>query len=108
MPEAATDFIFCVLAEQFGFLGALILLGLYLALIFICINIARNAGDLFGTLVVMGVVAMWLFQILENIGMDIGMMPITGIPLPFMSYGSSFMLVNFALLGLVGSVYAHK
>lgn len=108
VPEAATDFIFCVLAEQFGFLGALILLGLYLALIFICINIARNAGDLFGTLVVMGVVAMWLFQILENIGMDIGMMPITGIPLPFMSYGSSFMLVNFALLGLVGSVYAHK
>lgn len=108
VPEAATDFIFCVLAEQFGFLGALILLGLYLALIFVCINIARNAGDLFGTLVVMGVVAMWLFQILENIGMDIGLMPITGIPLPFMSYGSSFMLVNFALLGLVGSVYAHR
>ena len=56
----------------------------------------------------MGVVAMWLFQILENIGMDIGLMPVTGIPLPFMSYGSSFMMVNFALLGLVGSVYAHR
>ena len=108
VPEAATDFIFCVLAEQFGFIGALVLLGLYLALILTCINIARNAGDLFGTLIVMGVVAMWIFQILENIGMDIGLMPITGIPLPFMSYGSSFMLVNFALLGLVGSVYAHR
>lgn len=108
VPESATDFIFCVLAEQFGFIGALVLLALYIALLLICCTIARNAGDLFGTLVVTGVVAMWLFQILENIGMDIGLMPITGIPLPFMSYGSSFMLVNFALLGLVGSVYAHK
>lgn len=108
VPEAPTDFIFCVLAEQFGFAGALLLLGLYIALILSCIRIARNAGDLFGSLIVMGVVAMWLFQILENIGMDIGLMPVTGIPLPFMSYGSSFMMVNFALLGLVGSVYAHR
>ena len=108
VPEAPTDFIFCVLAEQFGFVGALLLLGLYIALILSCIRIARNAGDLFGSLIVMGVVAMWLFQILENIGMDIGLMPVTGIPLPFMSYGSSFMMVNFALLGLVGSVSAHR
>ena len=108
VPEAPTDFIFCVLAEQFGFVGACVLLGLYLALIMVCISIARGADSLFGTLIVMGIVAMWLFQILENIGMDIGLMPITGIPLPFMSYGSSFMMVNFALLGLVGSVYAHK
>ena len=69
---------------------------------------ARVRAILFGTLIVMGIVGMWLFQILENIGMDIGLMPITGIPLPFMSYGSSFMMVNFALLGLIGSVYAHK
>ena len=85
------------------------LLGLYIALILSCIRIARNAGESFGSLIVMGVVAMWLFQILENIGMDIGLMPVTGIPYPpFMSYGSSFMMVNFALLGLVGSVYAHR
>ncbi len=108
VPESATDFIFCVLAEQFGFVGAMILLGLYLALIVVCIRIARESSDLFGTLIVMGVVGMWLFQILENIGMDIGLMPITGIPLPFMSYGSSFMMVNFSLIGLVGSVYAHR
>ena len=107
LPEAPTDFIFCVLAEQFGFVGSLILLCLYLALIMICISIARNASTLFGTLIVMCIVGMWLFQILENIGMDIGLMPITGIPLPFMSYGSSFMMVNFMLLGLIGSVYAH-
>ena len=108
VPEAPTDFIFCVLAEQFGFVGALLLLGRYLALVLSCIRIARNAGDLFGTLIVMGIVGMWLFQILENIGMNIGLMPVTGIPLPFMSYGSSFMLVNFSLLGLIGSVYAHR
>ena len=108
VPESATDFIFCVLAEQFGFVGAMILLGLYLALIVVCIRIARESADLFGTLIVMGIVGMWLFQILENIGMDIGLMPITGIPLPFMSYGSSFMMVNFSLIGLMGSVYAHR
>lgn len=108
LPEAPTDFIFCVLAEQFGFVGAVVLLALYLALIVVCFGIARRAGDLFGTVIVMCVVGMWLFQILENIGMDIGLMPITGIPLPFMSYGSSFMLVNFVLLGLVASVHAHS
>lgn len=108
VPESATDFIFCVIAEQFGFVGALVLLGLYLALIISCIRIARQSSDLFGMLIVMGVVGMWLFQIMENIGMDIGLMPITGVPLPFMSYGSSFMMVNFALLGLIGSVYAHR
>lgn len=108
LPEAPTDFIFCVLAEQFGFVGVVALLGLYLALILLCCRIARGASTLFGTLVVCGVVAMWLFQIMENIGMDVGLMPITGVPLPFMSYGSSFMVVNFALLGLIGSVYAHK
>ena len=108
LPEAPTDFIFCVLAEQFGFAGSILLLALYLALILVCFSIARRSGDVFGTVIVMCIVGMWLFQILENIGMDIGLMPITGIPLPFMSYGSSFMLVNFVLLGMVASVYAHS
>lgn len=108
LPEAPTDFIFCVLAEELGFLGVLILLGLYTALVVVCFRIASASADLFGTLIVMCTIGMWLFQILENIGMTCGLMPITGIPLPFMSYGSSFMLVNFMLLGLVGSVWAHN
>ncbi|MGI6045889.1 MAG: rod shape-determining protein RodA [Eggerthellaceae bacterium] len=108
LPEAPTDFIFCVLAEEFGFFGAMVLLGLYAALIAIGFQIARSSNDLFGTLIVMCIVGMWLFQILENIGMTCGLMPITGIPLPFMSYGSSFMIVNFTLLGLIGSVWAHS
>ena len=107
LPEAPTDFIFCVLAEDFGLVGALVLIALYAALIVICYRVAHGAGTLFGLVAVMCVAGMWLFQILENIGMDCGLMPITGIPLPFMSYGSSFMLVNFMLVGLVGSVWSH-
>ncbi len=108
LPEAPTDFIFCVLAEELGFLGVIVLLSLYCALIMISLGIARAAGNLFGSLIVMCIVGMWLFQILENIGMTVGLMPITGIPLPFMSYGSSFMIVNFMLLGLICSVWAHR
>ena len=105
LPEAQTDFIFCVLAEQFGFVGSMALLALYGALIYVSMRIARNSNDLFGTLIVMCVVGMWLFQILENIGMDCGLMPITGIPLPFVSYGSTGMIMSFMALGLIGSVY---
>ena len=88
------------------FLYALLLLALYLGLIVTSIRVARNAPDLFGTIIVVCIVGMWVFQILENIGM--GLMPITGIPLPFISYGSSFMLVNFVMLGLINSIWAHS
>lgn len=108
VPEAQTDFIFCVLAEELGFVGVCVLLALYAALMVISFRIARNASDLFGMLIVMCVVGMWLFQILENVGMILGLMPITGIPLPFVSYGSSGMIMNFIMLGLIGSVSAHS
>jgi rod shape determining protein RodA len=108
LPEAPTDFIFCVLAEQFGFAGSALLIALYTVLLIITFYIALNATDRFGTLIVMGVIGMWVFQIFENIGMDCGVMPITGIPLPFMSFGSSFMIVNFMALGLILSVWAHR
>lgn len=108
LPESATDFIFCVLAEELGFLGAMLLIALYAALVVKAFRIASESNDLFGCIVVMCIAGMWLFQILENIGMDCGLMPITGIPLPFVSYGSSFMLVNFILLGFIGSVWTHN
>ena len=108
LPEAPTDFIFCVLAEELGFVGAMALIGLYIALIVASVNIARSADNLFGMLIVTAIIGMWLFQILENIGMCCGLMPITGIPLPFVSYGSSFMVVNFVMLGLIGSVWSHN
>ncbi len=108
LPEAPTDFVFCVLAEEFGFIGALVLLAMYLGLIISSLRIARRSQNLFGAIMVVCIVGMWCFQILENIGMDIGLMPITGIPLPFVSYGSSFMVVNFICLGLIGSVWVHN
>lgn len=108
LPEAQTDFIFCVLCQELGFVGALFLLLLYAALIFMSLRIARACHNLFGMLCVCCIVGMWLFQILENIGMTCGLMPITGIPLPFVSFGSSFMVVNFILLGLIGSVWSHN
>lgn len=108
LPEAPTDFVFCVLAEEFGFVGALVLIAFYIGLVFCSIVVVRNSGDLFGTIIVVCVVGMWLFQILENIGMTCGLMPITGIPLPFISYGSSFMIVNFMMLGLINSVWVHN
>ncbi len=108
LPEAATDFVFCVLAEEFGFVGAVALLALYLGLMVVALSVARNSNDLFGTVIVICIVGMWLFHILENIGMDCGLMPITGIPLPFVSYGTSFMIVNFVMLGLINSVWVHN
>lgn len=107
LPEAPTDFIFCVLAEEFGFVGVMALIGLYALLIVACLSIARPRRQPLRHAHRHGRHRMWLFQILENIGMDCGLMPITGIPLPFVSYGSSFMVVNFALIGLLGSVYSH-
>jgi rod shape determining protein RodA len=108
LPEAPTDFIFCVLAEELGFVGCAGLLVLFAALIAVSFWIALRSDDMFGTLIVMGCVGMWVFQILENVGMTCGLMPITGIPLPFMSYGSSFMLTNFMAIGLLLSVWAHR
>ncbi|MCF0105087.1 MAG: rod shape-determining protein RodA [Eggerthellaceae bacterium] len=108
LPEAPTDFIFCVVAEEIGFLGVFVLLMLYMLLFFICIRIARYSLSLFGTIIVMSICGMWFYQIFENIGMCFGLMPITGIPLPFVSFGTSFMLVNFTLLGLVYSTWKHN
>ena len=108
LPEAPTDFIFCVLAEELGFVGCAGLLILYTGLIGSCFIIAFRSSDLFGTLIVMGCVGMWVFQILESIGMTCGLMPITGIPLPFVSYGSSFMMTNFMALGIILSIWAHR
>ncbi len=108
LPEAPTDFIFCVLAEELGFVGAATLLLLFTALIAVCFWIAFKADDPFGTLIVMGCIGMWVFQIIENIGMTCGMMPITGIPLPFVSYGSSSMITNYMALGLILSIWAHR
>ena len=107
LPEQWTDFIFSVLAEEFGFIGAALLLLLFFLLLFRGIRIAMTSKDVYGSLVAVGVVSMFAFHILQNIGMTIGIMPITGIPLPFVSYGGSALLANMIALGLLMNVYIH-
>lgn len=108
LPEQHTDFIFAVTGEELGFLGGVILLGLYLALLVIALEISAQSRDLFGSLIVAGIISMWTFQILENMGMTMGLMPITGIPLPFMSFGSSFMVTNMVAVGMLLSVWTRR
>lgn len=104
LPEPHTDFIFSVTVEALGFVGGAILILLYAALIIRCIRIARNSKDQLGSYLVIGVLAMMMAHIFENIGMTMGIMPITGIPLPFMSYGGSFMWTNMIAFGLILNV----
>ena len=108
MPEQHTDFIFTVVGEELGFIGAAGLLGLYLVVIWRIWRIAQLSRDAFGTIVCVGVMSMMLFQIFQNIGMTIGIMPITGLPLPLMSYGGSSVLTSFAAIGLVLSVQLRR
>lgn len=104
IPEKHTDFIFASTTEAVGFIGALFVILLYCLLIFRTMYLATKAKDDFGTLIITGVLAMTLFHVFENIGMNIGVMPITGIPLPFFSYGGSSLLTNMIAFGLVINV----
>lgn len=108
LPEQWTDFIFCVLAEEFGFIGSVFILALFFILIYRGIRTARKAKDSYGTLIAVGVISMFAFHILQNIGMTIGIMPITGIPLPFVSYGGSALLANMIALGFLMNVYVYR
>lgn len=107
LPEHHTDFIYAVIGEELGFIGAAFVLVLYALLLWRSVEISFTAQDLYGTLVVIGITAMWLFHIFENIGMSIGIMPITGIPLPFLSYGGSSLLTNMIAVGLILNVNLH-
>jgi rod shape determining protein RodA len=104
VPEQHTDFIFTAVGEEFGFLGAAALLALFAIVVWRTWRAALFARDFFGTLVCVGVLAMFVFQIFENMGMTMGIMPVTGIPLPFMSYGGSSTVTAFACVALVANV----
>ena len=108
VPENHTDFIFTVVGETLGFVGACILLGLYAFLIFRMLLLAYHTDDRFGQFIIIGVMSMLLFHVYENIGMCIGVMPITGIPLPFISYGGTNLVINMAAIGLVLNVTRYK
>lgn len=104
IPEQHTDFIFSAIGEEWGFVGSMVVIAVYWLICYRLVIIAQNAKDDFGSLLVIGVLAMIMFQVVVNIGMTMGLAPITGIPLPWLSYGRSALLTNFIALGIVESV----
>ncbi|MGD8188935.1 FtsW/RodA/SpoVE family cell cycle protein [Brevibacillus ginsengisoli] len=104
VPEQWTDFIFSAVGEQVGFVGSSILLFLFFILLYRMISIASETEDYFSTCFITGVVGMFMFQIIENVGMNLSLMPVAGITLPFVSYGGSSLLTNFILVGIVLSM----
>ena len=108
VPEQQTDFIFTAAGEELGFIGCSLILFLYLLIFIRAFAICRQSRDLFGRLVCIGVIAWFIFQSFENIGMAMGLMPLTGVPLPFLSYGGSSMFANLIGIGLLQNVHARS
>ena len=106
LPEHATDFVFASFAEQRGFFGAAVLLLLYLLVVWRGLRIVTVAGDLYGAVVAGGITFAFLFQVFVNVGMTMGVAPVTGIPLPFMTVGGSSMVSNLAAIGILQSIHA--
>jgi len=104
LPTRHTDFIFSVVGEEMGFFGVMLTLGMLALILFRSIQSAQTARDNLGMFIIMGIVGIFFFHIVENVGMVIGFMPVTGVPLPFVSYGGSSVLSAFLALGLVISV----
>jgi len=104
LPEKHNDFIFSVIGEEFGFIGVVTVIGIYFLLLWQIFDIAIKARDNYGTLIASGIGIMFFFHALENIGMTMGLMPITGITLPFISYGGSSMVISMVAIGLVINV----
>jgi len=105
LPEHHTDFVFAVVGERFGFVGAAFLLALYALLIWRALRILTLSKNLYGSMIAGGIAAMLMFQVFVNVGMNIGIMPITGIPLPLMSFGGSSVIVTFMAIGILQAIY---
>lgn len=108
LPENHTDFIFAVIGEEFGLAGCMIVMLLYAILLYRAVRIAMTASDDFGCFIATGIVSMTIFHIFVNIGMTTGIMPVTGIPLPFMSYGVSALTINMMAVGLLLNIHARR
>ena len=106
LPAQHTDFIFAVVGEELGFIGVTAALALFLALLLRCTRVASRATDAFGSLAAFGLLASWFVHVVVNVGMTLNLMPITGIPLPFFSYGGSFMLISWLAIGLLVRISA--
>jgi rod shape determining protein RodA len=105
IPEQWTDFIFCVVGEEFGFLGSILVLSLFLFIFIRILRIASQAKDEYISFVVIGILSVYFIHFVINIGMVLGILPVIGLPLPFVSYGGSSLLINMAMLGIVFNIY---
>jgi len=105
IPEQWTDFIYCVIGEEFGFIGSIIVVGLFFFLFIRLLRVASVAKDEFMSLVLIGILSVYFIHFLINIGMTLGILPVIGIPLPFVSYGGSSLLVNIFMLGIAANIY---
>jgi len=105
IPEQWTDFVYCVIGEEFGFIGSIIILGLFFYLFTRILKIAYSSKDEFLSLVAIGILSVYFVHFIVNLGMVVGIMPVIGIPLPFVSYGGSSLLVNMFMLGIVANIY---
>lgn len=108
VPEQQTDFIYTVVAEELGFVGSIGIIALFAVVLWRAMRIAVRAEDLFGTLMATGIVCWFAFQMFQNIGMVIGIMPVTGVPLPFVSYGGTSMFANWMAIGLLENVHLRR
>ena len=108
LPEDHTDFIFSNLAERVGFVGSIVLIALFFLLVWRILHVATISRDRFGVLIAVGVATVFLFHVFVNVGMTMGIMPVTGIPLPFISYGRSNLVVSVLSLGLLQSIVIHS
>jgi rod shape determining protein RodA len=107
IPEQNTDFIFAVAGEELGFVGAVVIIGLIAILLLRALRIAARADDQFGMLVAAGIAIWFAIQTFINVGMTIGIMPVTGLPLPFVSYGGSAMFADMIAMGVLQTVHRH-
>jgi rod shape determining protein RodA len=108
LPAQWTDFIFCVPSEEFGFLGACLILILMTGLLLRGVHLASTVKSRYASIVAIGIVAVWGVHFIINIGMSMGMVPVIGVPLPFLSYGGSSMMTNMLMAGILMNMYANR
>jgi rod shape determining protein RodA len=108
IPEQWTDFIYCVIGEEFGFIGSIIVLAIFLILFLRLLNLTAIAGDKFGKLTIVGILTLYFVHFTINIGMNLGITPVIGLPLPFVSYGGSSLIINMFLIGVVLNIYKNR
>ena len=108
IPEQWTDFIYCVIGEEFGFVGSIIVLAIFLTLFIRLLNLVDIAGDKFGKLTIIGILTLFFIHFTINIGMNLGITPVIGLPLPFVSYGGSSLLTDMVLIGVVLNIYKNR